>query len=101
MKFEKKTVYIYEINGQEKIKITNAAEARKWDDIFDVAQMLDKVLLKHDPGIKLSDTDRSDLCIYLARNRNEFVKAMQAKPDIVEVPSPGPTIPSSKDGFSL
>lgn len=99
MKFQKKTVYVYEINGKEKITVTNAAEAKKWDDIFEVAEKLDKVMQKSVPDFKLGDGDRNDLCIYLARNKAAFMDALKAGNDTIDVPEP--TIPSSKDGFSL
>ncbi len=112
MKFEKKTVYIYEINGQEKVKISSAAEAKKWDEIFATALRLDKVLKKSESGLKLVNGDSSELCIYLAKHRNEVLAALQGSGDRIEVPEPmspsarrievpEPMIPSSKDGFSL
>ncbi|OMH27968.1 YebG family protein [Motiliproteus sp. MSK22-1] len=105
MKFQKKTVYIYEINGKEKIKITNAVDAKKWDEIFAVAEKLDAVLQKNDLGFKLDDNERSELCLYLAKNKDEISAALKDSPgkaevmDRIEVPEPA--IPSSKDGFSL
>ncbi len=112
MKFEKKTVYIYEINGQEKVKISSAAEAKKWDEIFATALRLDKVLKKSESGLKLVNGDSSELCIYLAKHRSEVLTALQGSGERIEVPEPmspsarrievpEPMIPSSKDGFSL
>ena len=99
MKFQKKTVFVYEINGKEKVTVTSAAEAKKWDDIFEVAEKLDKIFQKNSPDIKLNDGDRNDLCIYLARNKASIMEALKSGKDVVDVPEPA--IPSSKDGFSL
>ncbi|MCW8885627.1 MAG: YebG family protein [Motiliproteus sp.] len=99
MKFQKKTVFIYEINGKEKITVTTAAEAKKWDDIFAVADKLDTVMQKNSPDFKMGDADRNDLCIYLARNKAALMDALKGGTDVIDVPEPA--IPSSKDGFSL
>jgi len=129
-KFEKKTVYIYEINGQEKITITNPEEAGRWDAIFEIAERLDSLMQEHPPEVKLDETQRTDLCIYLAQNRDKLVAALgtgeipastseqpapvAATPAAENQPTPESSlkkqsfvqefkrpVPPSKDGFSL
>jgi len=75
-KFEKKTVYIYEINGKEKITITSAEEASRWDAIFEIAEHLDTLMQETPPEVKLDEAQRTDLCIYLAQNRDAVLKAL-------------------------
>ena len=128
-KFEKKTVYIYEINGQEKITITSAEEASRWDAIFETAERLDAVMQENPPELKLDEAQRTDLCLYFAQNKDAYLEALGAptsasttseaapptepKPAEPEAPKEsGPKrqsfvqdfkrpVPPSKDGFSL
>lgn len=75
-KFEKKTVYIYEINGQEKVTITSPEEASRWDAIFEAAERLDTWMQDNPPELKMDEAQRTDLCIYLAQNRDALVEAL-------------------------
>ncbi|MEH6472728.1 MAG: YebG family protein [Halopseudomonas sp.] len=75
-KFERKTVFIYEINGQEKIKVTSAEEAEHWDAVFEVAEQVDQVLLDTPPDIKLDEAQRTELSLYLAQHRSELMAVL-------------------------
>ena len=108
MNFQKKTVFIYELNGQEKMRITDPREAEKWDLVFETASRLDKVLHKKDLGFKLGDSERTDLCLFMAQNKNELIEAMKGdSPAAATAASasrpkaPEMKVPSSSDGFSL
>ncbi|MEH6648481.1 MAG: YebG family protein [Motiliproteus sp.] len=72
-KFERKTVYIYEINGQEKIKVTSAEEAAHWDGVFSIAEEVDQLLQSSPPDIKLDEVQRTELSLYLAQHKTELV----------------------------
>lgn len=84
-KFGRKTVYIYEINGQEKIKVTSEAEAQHWDAVFDIAEQVDQLLQDDPPDLKLDETQRTDLSLYLSQHRAEMVAALSADP-VPELP---------------
>ncbi len=78
-KFERKTVYIYEIDGKEKVTVTSAEEALRWDAIFEVAEQLDQLLQQNPPDIGLDEVQRSDLSLYLAQHRLEFGNLLSTK----------------------
>ena len=78
-KFERKTVYIYEINGQEKIKVTSAEEAQHWDGVFSIAEEVDQLLQSSPPDIKLDEVQRTELSLYLAQHKTELVKLLDAE----------------------
>ncbi len=78
MMYEKKTVYVYEVDGVEKMQITSEAEAKQWDSIFETASKLYQVMNKHELGLELSAGDRSELCIYLAKHKQDFYRVLQA-----------------------
>ncbi|WP_421862246.1 YebG family protein [Motiliproteus sp.] len=71
-RFERKTVYIYELNGQEKIKVTTAEEAAHWDEVFELAEQVDQLLLDKPPSIKLNEEQRTEMSLYLAQQRDEL-----------------------------
>ncbi|RDE24952.1 hypothetical protein DV711_05070 [Motiliproteus coralliicola] len=71
-RFERKTVYIYELNGQEKIKVTSAEEAAHWDEVFELAEEVDQLLLDKPPSIKLNEEQRTEMSLYLAQQRDEL-----------------------------
>ncbi|MEH6824650.1 MAG: YebG family protein [Motiliproteus sp.] len=104
-KFERKTVYIYEINGQEKIKVTSAEEAQLWDVVFDVAEQVDQVLLDHPPEIELDETQRTELSLYLAQHRDELLAVLatgEAAAPAVEAPEPAKEVaPEKKEAAPL
>lgn len=123
-KFERKTVFIYEINGQEKIKVTSAEEAKHWDIVFDMAERVDQVLLDNPPDLKLDESQRTELSLYLAQHRTELLAVLAAGESSEPPPKaaePSPPVQSaqaamkkqsfvqefkrpvepSKDGFSL
>lgn len=110
MNFQRKTVFIYELNGQEKMRVTDPREAEKWDAIFETATRLDKVLQKKDLGVKLDESQRGDLCLFMAQNKNDLIEAMKGDaPAASSAASSAPPrakppemkVPSSSDGFSL
>lgn len=127
-KFEKKTVYIYEINGKEKVTITSPEEASRWDAIFEIAERLDTVIQNNPPDLGLDENQRTDLSIYLAQNREGLLAAFGEQPPSAEDSNDKATessaekpktasengmkkqsfvqefkrpVPPSKDGFSL
>lgn len=77
-KFERKTVYIYEINGQEKIKVTSAEEAQHWDGVFSIAEEVDQLLQSSPPDIKLDEVQRTELSLYLAQHKTELMALLDA-----------------------
>lgn len=88
-KFERKTVFIYEINGREKIKVTSAEEAKHWDAVFEVAEQVDQVLLDHPPEVTLDESQRTELSLYLAQHRHELVAVLAAgDPDAPFIKAP-------------
>ncbi len=89
-KFGRKTVYIYEINGQEKISVTSEKEALHWDAVFEVAEQVDQLLQDEPPELKLDETQRTDLSLYLAEHRNEMLKALSAG-EVPELPRAEPS----------
>jgi dsDNA-binding SOS-regulon protein len=127
--FEKKTVYIYEINGKEKAKTNNAEEAIRWDNIFKIAEDVDWILQNNDLPFRIDEPERTELALFISEHKNEFLDALKGnvqkgnntsskktdqqanKPttdtrgsasSIVKTPTPPSyTIPPSKDGFSL
>jgi dsDNA-binding SOS-regulon protein len=123
-KFERKTVFIYEINGHEKIKVTSAEEAKHWDVVFEIAEQVDQVLLDNPPDIKMEEAQRTELSLYLAQHRTELMAVLaagegaEAPAKAAEPSTPPPTaqpsmkkqafvqefkrpVEPSKDGFSL
>ena len=83
-KFERKTVFIYEINGQEKVKVTSAEEAERWDQIFTVAEQVDQVLQDNPPELKLDEAQRTELSLYLAQHRNELLGVLAEEGEAVK-----------------
>lgn len=77
-KFERKTVFIYEINGQEKIQVTSPEEAKQWDAVFEVAEQVDQLLLDNPLEIKLDEVQRTELSLYLAQHRSELIAVLGA-----------------------
>tara|TARA_R110002095_G_scaffold11708_1_gene16218 strand:+ start:10614 stop:10991 length:378 start_codon:yes stop_codon:yes gene_type:complete len=123
-KFERKTVFIYEINGQEKIKVTSTEEAQHWDAVFEVAEQVDQLLVDNPPEIKLDEMQRTELSLYLAQHRSELVAVLGSndltaskmkvpEPSVADRTGPSPMkkqsfvqefkrpVEPSKDGFSL
>lgn len=99
-RFERKTVYIYELNGQEKIKVTSAEEAAHWDEVFDLAEQVDQLLQDKPPSVKLNEEQRTEMSLYLAEHRNELgllfgdsqvdekvEETKESKPKLVKTPS--------------
>ncbi|WP_207060848.1 YebG family protein [Motiliproteus sp. SC1-56] len=109
MNFQRKTVFIYEINGKEKMRITDPKDAEKWDLIFDTATRLDGILSKKDLGFKLGESERGDLCLFMAQNKHELIEALRGDTPATAGKAaakqrsniPEMKVPSSSDGFSL
>lgn len=72
-KFERKTVYIYEINGKEMVKVTDAEEALYWDGVFEVAEQVDELLRPDSKELKLDEDQRIELSLYLAKNKDKLL----------------------------
>ena len=69
--------YIVERNGEEKMTFTSKSEADAYDKMLDVAdelyQLLDKSELMSD------STQKEDLSLYLAQNKEDLLTALGAK----------------------
>ncbi len=101
MNYEKKTVYVYEVDGVEKMQIASETEAKKWDSIFETASKLYQVMSKHELNLELSAGERSELCIYLAKHKQDFYKVLQAaiEPQAQnKAPPPATTLKNSSPG---
>ncbi|WP_210394546.1 YebG family protein [Motiliproteus sediminis] len=94
-KFEKKTVYIYEINGQEKVTITSPEEASRWDAIFEAAERIDTWMQDNPPELKMDEAQRTDLCLYLAQHKDALISALGS--DTAESSSANQAEDSSSD----
>ncbi len=69
--------YVVERNGEEKMTFTSKAEADAYDKMLDTADELFELLGKSE--LINDDTQREDLSLYLAQNKEEVLFALGAK----------------------
>ena len=69
--------YIVERNGEEKMTFTSKSEADAYDKMLDIADELFQLL--DQSGLVDDDTQKEDLSLYLAQNKEELLAALGSK----------------------
>lgn len=69
--------YVVMRNGQEMMSTTDKKQADEYDRMLDMADALDALLQQVE--LDMPETAREELSIFLAKNREEVLVALQAK----------------------
>lgn len=80
------TRYVVVRGGNEIMTFVDKKAADEYDRMLDMADNLGELL--DTSGIELSEKQREDLSVYLAKNREEVLYALMAKKRPAEAPKP-------------
>ncbi|EPR7483931.1 TPA: YebG family protein [Vibrio parahaemolyticus] len=85
------TRYVVVRNGKEVMSTTNKKAADEYDKMLDAANALFEVIGQS--GIEMSDDDRDELSVFLAKNKDNVLVALGAKKAKKEKKQPATSAP--------